>query len=77
MLLCADDFPDVALRKEIFAVVVARCGARARPDVVIELAWRGGMMDFAMPYLVGQMRVLTDKIADLEKKAASANTSLG
>lgn len=35
------------------------------------------MMDFAMPYLVGQMRALTDKIAEMEKKSLSSGVPLG
>lgn len=65
-LICSDEFPDKAIRKEIFAVAVARCGERARPDVVLELAWRFGMMDYAMPYMIGQLKSMTDKIAELE-----------
>lgn len=34
-------------------------------------------MDFAMPYLVGQMRALTDKIAEMEKKSLSSGVPLG
>lgn len=34
-------------------------------------------MDFAMPYLVGQMRALTDRIADMEKKSLAAGAPLG
>lgn len=52
-LICGDEFPDKMIRKEIFTVAVSRCGDRARPDVVLELAWRFNMIDFAMPYLIG------------------------
>lgn len=76
-MICSDEFPDKEIRSEIFAVSVARCGARARPDVVVELAWRYGMMDFAMPYLIGQLRSMGERLETLEHRAPAAAPPLG
>jgi clathrin heavy chain len=52
-LICGKEFPDKQIRKEIFAVAVSKCGDKVRSDIVLELAWRFEMIDFAMPYLIG------------------------
>ncbi len=52
-LICSKTFPDRSIRPEIFAVTVSRCGDLVRFDVVLELAWRFDMIDFAMPYMIG------------------------
>lgn len=70
-MICSNEFPDKDIRREIFAVAVARCGHRAHPDVIMELAWRFNMMDFAMPYLIGQLRTMHDRIAELEHQRAA------
>ncbi|CAL6082010.1 Clathrin_heavy chain [Hexamita inflata] len=67
-LICSKEFPDQQIRKEIFAVAVARCGDMARPDVILELAWRLNMMDFAMPYMIGQLRSMGERIKKLEER---------
>jgi clathrin heavy chain len=36
-----------------------------KPDVVTELAWRNGMMDFAMPYLIQLMREYIGKVGSI------------
>jgi clathrin heavy chain len=37
-----------------------------RPDVVLELAWRHNIMDFAMPYLIQALREYVSKVDKLE-----------
>jgi clathrin heavy chain len=48
--------------KECFCATLYTCYSRVRADVVMELAWRNGLMDFAMPYLVQYVRDLTEKV---------------
>jgi len=38
--------------KECFAATLFMCYDFVHPDLVMELAWRNGIMDFAMPYFV-------------------------
>ncbi|CAK0870946.1 unnamed protein product, partial [Prorocentrum cordatum] len=54
-----EDAAEVLLRgfvesgsKECFAACLYTCYDLVRPDVALELAWRNGMMDFCMPYLI-------------------------
>lgn len=54
--------------KECFAACLYTCYELVRPDVVMELAWRNKMMDFAMPFLIQTMREYTDRIDALDKK---------
>jgi clathrin heavy chain len=48
--------------KECFAACCFTCYDLLKPDVVTELAWRNGMMDFAMPYLIQVMREYIGKV---------------
>lgn len=48
--------------KECFAACLFQCYDLLRPDVVVELAWRNNLMDFAMPYLIQVLREYTTKV---------------
>mmetsp|Transcript_108621 Transcript_108621/g.188021 ORF Transcript_108621/g.188021 Transcript_108621/m.188021 type:complete len:1721 (-) Transcript_108621:142-5304(-) len=54
--------------KECFAACLYTCYDLVKPDVALELAWRKGMLDFAMPYLVQVLREYTSRIDALDKK---------
>merc|ERR1719148_324176 len=54
--------------KECFAACLHTCYDLIRPDIALELAWRRGMTDFAMPYLVQVLREYTSRIDALDKK---------
>jgi len=47
---------------ECFAACLYTCYDLLRPDVVLELAWRKGIIDFAMPYLVQMLREYVGKV---------------
>ena len=47
---------------ECFAACLFSCYDLVKPDVVLELAWRHNIVDFAMPYLIQVMREYTDKV---------------
>ncbi|KAF9165116.1 hypothetical protein BGX20_000714 [Mortierella sp. AD010] len=53
--------------KECFAACLYICYDLVRPDVVLELSWRHGLTDFAMPYMVQFTREYVDKVDRLEK----------
>ncbi|KAF9912226.1 hypothetical protein BX616_010375 [Lobosporangium transversale] len=53
--------------KECFAACLYICYDLVRPDVVLELAWRHGLTDFAMPYMVQFTREYVNKVDKLEK----------
>lgn len=54
--------------KECFAACLYTCYDLIRPDVALELAWRKGMMDFAMPYMIQVLREYTGRVDALDKK---------
>jgi len=56
--------------KECFAACLYTCYDLVRPDVALELAWRKGMTDFAMPYLIQVLREYTGRVDALDKKTA-------
>jgi len=51
--------------KECFAAMLYTCYDLLKPDAVLELAWRHGMTDFAMPYLINVLREYTQKVDTL------------
>ncbi|XP_033115342.1 clathrin heavy chain 1 isoform X2 [Anneissia japonica] len=56
---------------ECFAASLFNCYDLLRPDVILELAWRHNIMDFAMPYMVQVMReylTKVDKLAESESQ---------
>lgn len=60
-------------RKDCFAACLFTCYDMLRPDVVVELAWRNNMMDFAMPYMIQTLKEYVGKV-DLLEKANSERT---
>merc|ERR1719305_476345 len=59
-------------RKDCFAASLFTMYDLLKPDVVLELAYRFNMMDFALPYLVQCTRQYTDKIDKLVDAAEEA-----
>jgi len=54
--------------KECFAACLYTCYELIAPDVALELAWRKGSLDFAMPFLIQMLREYTGRIDALDKK---------
>jgi len=54
--------------KECFAACLYTCYDLIAPDVALELAWRKGALDFAMPFLIQVLREYTSRIDALDKK---------
>merc|ERR1712137_504369 len=54
--------------RECFAACLYTCYDLISPDVALELAWRWGMLDFVMPYLVQVLREYTTRLDVLDKK---------
>merc|ERR1711992_398024 len=52
---------------DCFAACLFQCYDLLHPDVILELAWRHNIMDFAMPYLIQVMREYTTKVDRLEE----------
>lgn len=49
-------------KRECFAAMLYSCYDLMRPDVVMELAWRHGLNDFAMPYMINMMKEQFSKV---------------
>ena len=52
-------------KKECFASCLFTCYDLLRPDVILELAWRHDIIDFAMPYIVQVLREYLTKVYTL------------
>uniref|UniRef100_A0A4D5R957 Clathrin heavy chain n=2 Tax=Scolopendra TaxID=41364 RepID=A0A4D5R957_SCOVI len=52
---------------ECFAACLFQCYDLLHPDVILELAWRHKIMDFAMPYMIQVMREYITKVDKLEE----------
>jgi clathrin heavy chain len=55
--------------KDCFAAALFVCYDLVKPDVALELAWRYGFMDFAMPYLIQILKEYTSKVDLLEERS--------
>jgi len=55
---------------DCFSACLYQCYDLLRPDVILELAWRHRITDFAMPYMIQTIRELTTKVEKLEKSDA-------
>ena len=49
-------------KRECFASCLFTCYDLLRPDVILELAWRHNILDFAMPYIVQVLREYLTKV---------------
>lgn len=49
-------------KRECFAACLFTCYDLLAPDVVLELAWRHGLIDFTMPYFIQVMREYLRKV---------------
>lgn len=56
-------------RKECFAACLFASYDLLHPDVVLELAWRHNIVDFAMPYFIQVMREYLGKVSDPQRRA--------
>ncbi len=50
---------------DCFAACLFQCYDLLHPDVILELAWRNNIMDFAMPYLIQVMREYITKVGTI------------
>ncbi|KAF2899879.1 hypothetical protein ILUMI_06305 [Ignelater luminosus] len=55
---------------DCFAACLYQCYDLLKPDVILELAWKHNIMDFAMPYLIQVTRELSVKVEKLEQSEA-------
>lgn len=55
-------------QEECFAACLYTCYELIRPDIVLELAWRNSLMDFAMPYMIQTFREYHDALAEIKQK---------
>ena len=55
-------------QKEFFTVLTYTCYEFLQPDVVLEAAWRYGLTDFAMPFMIQLTRDLSTRLDLVQKK---------
>jgi len=56
--------------KPCFVACLYTCYDLLRPDVVMELGWRNGLVELMMPFMIQSVRETTLRIEALEKKEA-------
>lgn len=57
-------------RSDCFASCLYSCYDLLRPDVILELAWRHNIMDYAMPYIIQVLREYLTKVDKLQQADA-------
>jgi len=63
-------------QKECVAACLYTCYELIRPDVVLEMAWRHGLMDFAMPYMIQSFRTFGDELNGVKAKLQAADDAV-
>jgi clathrin heavy chain len=58
---------------ECFAACLFTCYELIRPDVVLELAWRNQLMNFAMPFMIQCFRDFDEKVAGINNRLEAAD----
>ncbi|CAG7562876.1 unnamed protein product [Fusarium equiseti] len=58
-------FVDIGHR-ECYTGMLYACYDLIRPDLVLELSWRHGLMDFSMPYMINMLAQQTKELATLK-----------
>jgi clathrin heavy chain len=53
---------------ECYAACLYTCYELIRPDVVLELAWRNNLMNFAMPFMIQSLREYDDKLNAINQR---------
>jgi hypothetical protein len=61
---------------DCFAACLFQCYDLLHPDVILELAWRHNIMEFAMPYLIQVMREYTSKVLKYVNKARARQLTM-
>jgi clathrin heavy chain len=54
--------------KQCFAACLFTCYELIKPDLVLELAWRNDLMNFAMPYMIQAFRDFDDRLTGVQKQ---------
>merc|ERR1712100_639883 len=55
-------------RKDCFSACLFTCYSLISPDVVMELAWKNGMMDSAMPFFIQTMKNMNERLQEVENR---------
>ena len=53
---------------ELFASMLYTCYELIKPDVAMEVAWRFGLIEYAMPYFIQFMKDLSSRVEVVQKK---------
>jgi clathrin heavy chain len=54
--------------KEVFGSMLYTCYDLIKPDIALEIAWRFGLMEFAMPFFIQYVKDLSLKVDTVQKK---------
>jgi clathrin heavy chain len=63
-------------RKECFAAMLYTCFHLLKPDVVMEIAWRKNLMDFAMPFMIQTMQNYDERLAAIQGRLDAADDAV-
>jgi len=55
-------------QREYFTVCTYTCFELLNPDQVLELAWRHGLTDFAMPFMIQMVKDMSQRVEHVQKK---------
>merc|ERR1711966_604245 len=62
--------------KECFAAMLFTCYELMKPDIVLEIAWRKKLMDYAMPFMVQAFRTFDEKLTAIQTRLNEADSAV-
>jgi len=57
--------------REMFTCALYTCYEFIKPDIVLELSWRFGLMEYSMPFFVQIVSDLTRKVEVVQKEVTN------
>jgi len=59
---------DPSIPQSVFGACLYTCYNQIAPDLALELAWRNGLQEFVMPFMIQSFKDLTDKVVGLQTR---------
>merc|ERR1719266_2997865 len=59
---------DPSIPQSVFGACLFTCYQYIAPDLALELAWRNGLQEFVMPFMIQSFKDLTDKVGALQAR---------
>jgi len=67
---------DPSIPQSVFGACLYTCYNFINPDLALELAWRNGLQEFVMPFMIQSFKDLSDKVDSLQERMDKKDAEL-